>query len=212
MATEAQIKANQANAKKSTGPKAEAGREKSSRNRLSHGFYSSSLFIPGENPQDFHNLLADLQAEYHPATATEQMLVEKMVQHQWLSLRAYRLQASALAGSLPAGEIHKDLGVLIRYHHSSDRAFLRMRTELIKAQKQRPDSQIGFEPAEIPEPAPKPAPKPETPPPTIPLTPVSASVEDQLDQLDEIFNSTFPMSNQEMLDYIRNWQKTEKSA
>ena len=150
MATKAQIKANRENAKKSTGPKTEAGRAKSARNRLSHGFFSSALFIPGEDPQEFHDLLVDLQAEFQPATPSEQILLEKMVQSQWLSLRAYRLQAQALAGSLPTGEIHKDLGVLIRYHQSSDRAFLRFRTELLNAQKQRKNSEIGFEPQEVP--------------------------------------------------------------
>ena len=209
MATEAQIKANQANAKKSTGPKTEAGREKSSRNRLSHGFYSSSLFIPGENPQDFHNLLADLQAEFQPANSDEQILLEKMVHHQWLTLRAYRLQAQVLSAFIALGTLPKELAVLIRYHHSSDRAYLRLRTELLKTQKQRKDSQIGFEPAEIPEPAADPAPEPKTPPPPVPPTPILRPLEDQIE---EFLNAPLPMTDQEMLDYIRNWQKTQKAA
>ncbi len=40
MATKAQIIANQSNAQKSTGPTTEAGKAKSSRNRLSYGFAS----------------------------------------------------------------------------------------------------------------------------------------------------------------------------
>ena len=208
MATEAQIKANRANAQQSTGPQTQAGRARSSKNRLSHGFYSSCLFIPGENPEDFHNLLAALQAEFQPANPDEQILLEKMVQHQWLTLRAYRLQAQVLSAFIPLGTLPRELGVLIRYHHSSDRAYLRLRTELLKTQKQRKDSQIGFEPEEISAPAPEPPPEPAIPTPPVQPTPILRSIEDQIE---DHLNAPLPMSDQEMLDFYRNWQKTGKS-
>ena len=52
MASEKQIAANRANAKKSTGPKTAAGQLKSSRNALRHGFPSpcTSTWKPRQRP------------------------------------------------------------------------------------------------------------------------------------------------------------------
>ena len=77
MATILQIAANQANAQKSTGPKTPEGKAAASRNRLSHGFASSATIKPGENPEEFNLLLADLHNEFQPATVSEQILLEK---------------------------------------------------------------------------------------------------------------------------------------
>jgi hypothetical protein len=68
MATPNQIAANKANAQKSTGPKTAEGKAASSLNRLSHGFASHATIIPGENPEEFRALVADLMAEHQPAT------------------------------------------------------------------------------------------------------------------------------------------------
>src|SRR5579862_758133 len=95
MSTLRQIVANQLNAQKSTGPKTEEGKAKSSMNRLSHGFASAATIMPGEDPDEFKALLDDFATEYQPATATEEVLIEKMAVNQWLSLRAFRLQGYA---------------------------------------------------------------------------------------------------------------------
>jgi len=145
MATQAQIDANCADAQKSTGPRTEEGRARSSRNHLSHGLSIALVFIPLEDREDFNKLLAELREHHQPANLDEDMLVEKTAQSQWLSLRAYRLQGVALGASIPQGHTHPDLGVLIRYHQSSDRSFYHARTELLKAQKERKKSEIGFE-------------------------------------------------------------------
>lgn len=46
MSTEAQIRANQQNAQKSTGPKTEAGKARSAQNARIHGFCAQSLIFP----------------------------------------------------------------------------------------------------------------------------------------------------------------------
>ena len=185
MATSAQIEANRPNAQHSTGPKTEAGKARSCTNRLSHGFTSSVLFIADEEREEINLLLADLHNEFQPATASEQILLEKIVQNQWLSLRAWRLQSIAL--NAPAAP---------RYHQSSDRGFYKARTELLNAQKERKKSEIGFEsqnadqPAETPDQHPNP---PEPPQETTPEPGLSVpapprwydfdSLEDQLEAL-----------------------------
>ena len=147
MATPNQIAANQANAQRSTGPKSPEGKAKSSTNRLSWGFASNTTVIPGEDPAEFRALLEDFIAEHQPATVTEQVLVEEMAQSRWLTLRAFRLQGEVfLTQKLRCEEsgIPKDLGLLIRYQTSAQRAFHRAHNELIKAKKQRQNSEIGF--------------------------------------------------------------------
>jgi len=116
-------------------------------NHLSHGFTANSPIIPGEDSDEFDALVNGLIAEYQPAIDTEQILVEKMATHQWLSLRALRLQSHVFKVQVLKDRdftISKNLGLLIRYHTSSDRAFLRMHTELVKAQKERKKSEIGW--------------------------------------------------------------------
>ena len=158
MATPAQTAANQANARKSTGPRTEAGKERSAANRLSHGFLSNTTLMPGEDPLELQALTVSLIKEFNPAGMTEQILVEKMVHNQWLSLRAFRLQGIAFSEHAATGEsgLPKELALLIRYQTSADRAFHKAHNELVKTQKERKMSEIGFEPQEPVEAAQKP--------------------------------------------------------
>ncbi len=166
MATPAQIAANQLNSQKSTGPQSPQGKAKSSRNRLSHGFASSATLIPGEDPQQFKALLDALIADHQPATETEQILVEKMAVSHWLSLRAIRLQSEAFAAqSLDTHQfaLPKQLALLIRYQTTAERAFHKAHAELVKTQKERSNSKIGFVPqkaAQPQQPAPSEPPNP----------------------------------------------------
>ena len=149
MATPNQIAANRENSQKSTGPKTAEGKAASSLNRLSHGFASHATIIPGENPEEFKALVTGLMSEHQPATDTEQILVEKMALNQWLSLRAFSLQGKVFLVQTFGGDkygIPKDLGLLIRYQTSAERAFHRAHTDLVKTQKERKKSEIGFEP------------------------------------------------------------------
>jgi hypothetical protein len=112
-----------------------------------------------EDQEEFNGLLSDLTNEFQPATPHEQILVEKMVHHQWLSLRAIRLQSAGLMVTIPQGHIHKDLGLLIRYQTTADRAYHKAHDELLKAQKEREKTEIGFESKKTAEPPEPPAEK-----------------------------------------------------
>jgi hypothetical protein len=168
MATAKQTAANRENAKKSTGPSTPEGKAKSCMNHLSHGFASATGFIPTEDQEEFEGLLDDLLNHFQPANPHEQILVEKMAHAQWNSLRGIGLQSMVLTASLPHGYVHKDLGILIRYQTAADRAYHKAHAELVKAQKERAKSEIGFEsqsqsqapadPPQTPAPTEKPAP------------------------------------------------------
>jgi hypothetical protein len=147
MATPAQIAANRANSRESTGPTSTEGKAKSSRNAFSHGFTSTARVIEGENPEEFTALHFSLLDELQPATTVETILIEKMSINQWQSLRAFRLQTQAFRrqeNPMVDDETPKDLGLLIRYQTAADRAFHRAHAELLKLQKERKKSEIGF--------------------------------------------------------------------
>jgi hypothetical protein len=188
MATQAQIDANRANSKQSTGPTTSAGKANSSRNRLSHGFASSTRFIKGEDPEEFYALLNDLINEHQPATPTQQILVEKMAHHQWISLRASRIQGDVLGRMMFPSDIRINLPVLIRYQTAADRAFHKAHAELLKAQKESKKPEIGFESKNANKPAGRPAESHqktpvvvEKPAPQAPIEPDAPSLEEELE-------------------------------
>ncbi len=168
MATPAQIAANRLNAEKRVpsgcGPKTPEGKAKSSMNRLTHGFASPACIIPGEDGAILMALINVLKTEFEPATTTEEILVEKMAQAQWLTQRALNLQGEAF---LQESGVPKNLGLLIRYHNSAERAFHRAHNELVKTQKERKKSEIGFGPQESADPTAQTPPEPPGPVPEV---------------------------------------------
>jgi len=210
MATPNQIAANIANAQKSTGPKTEEGKAKSSANRLSWGFASNTILIPGEDPDEFRGLLQDFMAEHQPICVTEQVLVETMAQEKWLSLRAIRLQGEAFMYQAITGAkvgVPKDLGLLIRYRTTAERAFHRAHNELVKAKKQRQNSEIGFESQnfgeDFPRPPQEPVSAPSEPSKSAPPTPNSSnSTADRLRSMLTVEELNIPLCP-EAIEYLK---------
>ncbi len=76
MATEAQIKANQQNAQRSTGPKTEEGKQQSARNSLKHGLTGQALIQPEGEEADLLQLrVHEWTASFKPQTPDETWLV-----------------------------------------------------------------------------------------------------------------------------------------
>ena len=132
-------------------------------NYISPGFAAATILLKGENEDDFFKIHCNFLNEHQPATHMELTLVEKMVHNQWLSLRAIRLQSERLLAIRPGEEIPKDLGLLIRYQTAADRAFHKAHAELLKLQKERKKSEIGFDPKNAVEAPAKPEKLPERP-------------------------------------------------
>jgi hypothetical protein len=187
MATKAQIEANRRNAQNSTGPKTAEGKAKSCMNRLSHGFAARISILPSENEEEFLALARDLMEEHQPVTMTEQILVEKMAQAQWLTQRALNLQGEAFRTTMEKGEegIPKSLALLIRYHTTAERAFHKAHQELVKARKERRNREIGFEPQNAAEPQPATPPEPRNPDPNN-LPPGFFETEPDLDLVEKV--------------------------
>lgn len=110
MATEKQIAANRANAKRSTGPKTRQGRQVSSRNALRHGLFSSQVSQPRpmdvsslskalvqKEPSEFQLIAARQVAQAHldllQIRAVRATLLSSWDQHAWSSSDLRRLLA-----------------------------------------------------------------------------------------------------------------------
>src|SRR5689334_7871764 len=83
MATEAQVKANQANAQHSTGPKTMQGKIAVAQNNFRHGLSGHFQVLPWENGDEYNHLCDRLRAEYEASTPFEEELVGRMAQHNW---------------------------------------------------------------------------------------------------------------------------------
>ena len=95
-AESARTSANKRNARKSTGPKTEAGKAASSQNRLAHGLCSEELLIGGETTADFEALLGSVRKAYNPVNDKEAMLTDQLVQALWRFNRAQRVETTML--------------------------------------------------------------------------------------------------------------------
>jgi hypothetical protein len=96
MATPAQILANQANARRSTGPRTAEGKQASSANAKSHGLTSRSALVSGEDPEEyalFHRSYEDL---YLPQNLIQQNMVTELADIEWRLRRVPEIEAQLL--------------------------------------------------------------------------------------------------------------------
>jgi hypothetical protein len=84
MASKKQIKANRANARKSTGRKTDMGKLILRFNALKHGLTSQKMVtIPGESIDAYLEHLVEVTFEYDPQTAYQRQLVEQLANRLW---------------------------------------------------------------------------------------------------------------------------------
>ena len=95
MSTKAQIKANQQNAQKSTGPQTDEGKATVSQNAIKHGLFTDSV-IKGENPAEYEAYHDQFLAELYPVGMVETMLAERFISLTWRLRRAERMQNQAI--------------------------------------------------------------------------------------------------------------------
>ncbi len=90
--TERKRAANRLNAQKSTGPRTERGKRRSSLNALKHGVFARSLEESmqglGEDPAEFERLKRDFIVSFQPATPFEAALVDDLASLWWRKARA----------------------------------------------------------------------------------------------------------------------------
>jgi hypothetical protein len=123
MASINQLRANRANAKKSTGPKTPEGKDKVRFNALVHGLRAESAVIPGEDQDRFNQHLERLFAAWMPQDDMEESLVEQIAVTQWKLARLDRHEAriyadTAISGAELALALHRLYLTQIRLERS----------------------------------------------------------------------------------------------
>jgi len=78
MASAAQVRANQSNARKSTGPRTAEGKERASQNAVKHGLLAREAVIVGEDPTEFDAYREGMLATLAPVGPVEAMLAERL--------------------------------------------------------------------------------------------------------------------------------------
>jgi hypothetical protein len=156
MATEKQIQANRANAKRSTGPTTEKGKQASSQNALRHGLLSSCVVLKAESVPVFDELMNALIEEFQPRGENELALLESMAVARWKLTSNWTLHTALLeletvkqdpnAGSAPIitalaikslADSSNSLQLLHRYEISLDRQYSRALNNLLKVRAAR---------------------------------------------------------------------------
>jgi hypothetical protein len=156
MATEKQIQANRANAKRSTGPVTEKGKQASSLNARCHDQLSTCVVLKAEATPLFDDLMNSLLDEFQPQTPNETALVETMAVARWKIWRNWTFHTALMevetvkqdpsAGNAPV--IHAlafksltdsshALHLLHRYEVSLDRQYSRALNNLLKVRAAR---------------------------------------------------------------------------
>ena len=119
MATDKQLQANKANAKRSTGPRTQGGKARSGLNSRKHGLTAKKLLIAGENADDFDQLRAELLREHDAQSALEFELVERLAGILWRLRRVPFFEAAILeARRSPLS--HMQLPTFYRAHEETD--------------------------------------------------------------------------------------------
>ena len=85
-----QIESNRRNALRSTGPKTETGKQRSSQNAVRHGLTAETVIEPLEDPEDYKAFEQAVTADYDAETAVERELILRLASLLW------RLRRSAL--------------------------------------------------------------------------------------------------------------------
>jgi hypothetical protein len=133
-ATAAQALANRENARKSTGPRTEEGRKRSSLNACRHNLTGGPALSPKEDPAAYQAHLEKYEDDYGPDSETEQFIVRQIADAAWRLNRLARMEDDLMAMSAnPFAEENDNLLLrlerLQRYRKSIEATFLRYRKE-----------------------------------------------------------------------------------
>jgi hypothetical protein len=88
---------NRENSLKSTGPRTEAGKQKSSLNALRHGLTGQIVVMPNEDLEAYHRFTDSFHEDHKPSGALETQLVQSIADDYWRLNRAKNLEGHLFA-------------------------------------------------------------------------------------------------------------------
>lgn len=109
MTSALRIAANRRNAKKSTGPKTNAGKAAVRLNAVKHGMTAKVIVMPHESELDYHEIRSALIEDYAPGNAQELMLVDQIAAGYWRTIRARRFERSMFDNQLRTKKDEHDI-------------------------------------------------------------------------------------------------------
>jgi len=121
MTSEAQIKANQMNAKRSTGPTSIEGKRRSSMNAVTHGILTRITTLPGESDEFMENLRDDILNTYQPQDTLERCLVDRITIAMVRQIRLCEAEAAKLKLSMRPEVLAESLTRVL--HHTTLKRF-----------------------------------------------------------------------------------------
>ena len=104
----ARLAANRANARKSTGPRTEAGKARSRANALKHGLAGAGIALPGEDAAAIEAMFLQAQEEFAPTTLAGMRLVRDVAALWVRQDRARQYETRALAARARRASIDFD--------------------------------------------------------------------------------------------------------
>src|SRR6266540_590387 len=171
MSTRAQRRANRINALASTGARTEEGKQISAMNSTRHGLTSQQVVLNTESQPEYDALHTGLRNSHKPANEQEELLVKEIADCSWRLQRCRNIEHrlfsvhTSIFGTDPDPDeknvlrAHTDpdaallrawqkqseeLEKLRRYSTTIERTYFRAIDTLVKLQKERKKSEIGF--------------------------------------------------------------------
>ena len=95
---------NKANAQKSTGPRTDAGKQRSSLNALRHGLTGHTIVLPTEDQAAYQRHSQAFLDEYRPQGATETQLVQSITDIAWQLNRAAAVETNLFSLGITESE------------------------------------------------------------------------------------------------------------
>lgn len=83
MSNEKQVRANQNNSKKSTGPQTQNGKERSKLNARKHGLFSEVCVLPDEDLERFNEFANSMRQNLSPVGDLEDLFVDRIISSSW---------------------------------------------------------------------------------------------------------------------------------
>jgi len=182
MASPAQIAANQANARKSTGPRSADGKAASRMNALKSGIDAKAQIVTGERASNLELLKSEYYLHFHPTSPIQRMLVDTLIDSEWL-LRRFRVVEAQLWESgvrligrgdgevslglafdfrnVVFGRLQRRVNTALKNYYNALKELRQLQLEMPPAAPEPPSPP---DPDPDPEPAPQPTPTKDQPP------------------------------------------------
>jgi hypothetical protein len=133
---------NRENAQHSTGPRTEAGKQRSSLNALRHGLTARTAALPSEDQAAYEQHCRQFQDEHQPATPTETQLVQQLADTSWRLNRIPLLEADLFAQGSSPDTLVAALSTLGLHNTRLSRQFQKTLDQLREIQSDRRERQL----------------------------------------------------------------------